>query len=153
MPTFSLPLLLSLPHSFCSRPTSLPDIPPAKMPKAGTLCSPFNCFRSCLGITATLAIQRFGTSQSLPQSLPIPSTYGIFTAGERASLREKRESIEFPLSQSLSRPCGQRTKLWLDRATIRFRFIGPNSCYTGSNSLLRPVLSSPAHALISLDMR
>jgi hypothetical protein len=42
--------------------------------------------------------------------------------------------------------------LWLDWATTRFRFIGPASCYTGSNSLLRPVLSSPAHGSISLAM-
>ena len=98
----SLPLLLSLPHSFCSRPTPLPDLPPAKMPSTGTLCSPFNCFRSCLGISWTLTIQRFGTSQSLLKSLPVLVIYGIVTAGERASLREKRESIDFPLSQSRS---------------------------------------------------
>jgi hypothetical protein len=43
--------------------------------------------------------------------------------------------------------------LWLDRATIQFRFIGPASRYTGSFRVFGPVLSSPAHALISLDMR
>jgi hypothetical protein len=43
--------------------------------------------------------------------------------------------------------------LWLDWATIQFRFFRPNSCYTGSFCVFGPVLSSPAHALMSLDMR
>jgi hypothetical protein len=35
--------------------------------------------------------------------------------------------------------------VWLDWARIRFRFFGHYESYTGSNSLERPVLSSPAH--------
>jgi hypothetical protein len=43
--------------------------------------------------------------------------------------------------------------IWLDWATIRFRFYQPNSGYTGSFCVFGPALSSPVHALISLDMR
>jgi hypothetical protein len=42
--------------------------------------------------------------------------------------------------------------VWLDRATIQFRFIGPNSGYTGSFCVFGPVLSSPAHGSPSLAM-
>jgi hypothetical protein len=42
--------------------------------------------------------------------------------------------------------------IWLDWATIRFRFIGPNSGYTGSFCVFGPVLSSPAHGSPSLAM-
>jgi hypothetical protein len=41
---------------------------------------------------------------------------------------------------------------WLDWATTRFRFYQPASRYTGSNLLLRPVLSSPAHGSPYLPM-
>jgi hypothetical protein len=43
--------------------------------------------------------------------------------------------------------------VWLDWATIRFRFFGPAATYTGGVCVFGPALSSPAHALISLDMR
>jgi hypothetical protein len=43
--------------------------------------------------------------------------------------------------------------IWLDRATIQFMFFGPASRGTGRFCVFGPVLSSPAHALISLDMR
>jgi hypothetical protein len=50
--------------------------------------------------------------------------------------------------------CGECShQLWLDRATTRFRFFRPASRYTGSFCVFGPALSSPAHALISLDMR
>jgi hypothetical protein len=42
--------------------------------------------------------------------------------------------------------------IWLDWATIQFRFIGPNSGYTGSFCVFGPVLSSPAHGAPSLPM-
>jgi hypothetical protein len=42
--------------------------------------------------------------------------------------------------------------LWLDWATIRFRFIGHCRTCTGSFCVFGPVLSSPAHAASSLDM-
>jgi hypothetical protein len=43
--------------------------------------------------------------------------------------------------------------LWLDWATIQFRFYQPASRYTGSFYVFGPALSSPAHAPIPLDMR
>jgi hypothetical protein len=43
-------------------------------------------------------------------------------------------------------------KVWLDRATIQFRCLRPNSGYTGSFCVFGPVLSSPAHGLPSLAM-
>jgi hypothetical protein len=55
----------------------------------------------------------------------------------------------FALAQTLS----DRLKVWLDWATIQFRFIGPAVRCTGSFCVFGPVLSSPAHASISLDMR
>jgi hypothetical protein len=42
--------------------------------------------------------------------------------------------------------------VWLDWATIRFRFFGPASRYTGSFCVFGPVLSSPAHGTSSLAM-
>jgi hypothetical protein len=42
--------------------------------------------------------------------------------------------------------------VWLDGATIQFRFFGHNSCYTGSFCVFGPVLSSPAHGSSSLTM-
>jgi hypothetical protein len=38
------------------------------------------------------------------------------------------------------------TKVWLDWATIQFRFFGHCRTYTGSFCVFGPVLSSPAHA-------
>jgi hypothetical protein len=46
----------------------------------------------------------------------------------------------------------ESARLWLDRARNRFRFYQPNSRYTGSFCVFGPVLSSPAHGLISLAM-
>jgi hypothetical protein len=43
-------------------------------------------------------------------------------------------------------------RLWLDRATIQFRFIGHAATYTESFCVFGPVLSSPAHASSSLAM-
>jgi hypothetical protein len=45
-----------------------------------------------------------------------------------------------------------KPKLWLDRATIRFRFYQPAATCTGSFCVFGPVLSSPAHGLIYLPM-
>jgi hypothetical protein len=42
--------------------------------------------------------------------------------------------------------------IWLDRATIQFRVLRPNSGYTGRFCVFGPVLSSAAHAAASLDM-
>jgi hypothetical protein len=42
--------------------------------------------------------------------------------------------------------------VWLDWATIRFRFLRPNSGYTGSFCVCGPALSSPAHGLPSIAM-
>jgi hypothetical protein len=42
--------------------------------------------------------------------------------------------------------------VWLDRATIQFRFYQPNSGYTWSFCVFGPVLSSPAHAPSYLAM-
>jgi hypothetical protein len=42
--------------------------------------------------------------------------------------------------------------VWLDWATIQFRFFGHAATYTGSFCVFGPVLSSPAHAAPSLDM-
>jgi hypothetical protein len=44
------------------------------------------------------------------------------------------------------------TWLWLDRATIQFRFYQPNSGYTGNFCVFGPVLSSPAHGAPYLAM-
>jgi hypothetical protein len=54
-------------------------------------------------------------------------------------------------SSGWRRPC-QRTSIWLDRATIQFRFLRPNSGYTGSFCVFGPALSSPAHGVTSLAM-
>jgi hypothetical protein len=43
-------------------------------------------------------------------------------------------------------------EVWLDWATIQFRFFRPASRYTGSFCVFGPVLSSPAHGVISLAM-
>jgi hypothetical protein len=40
--------------------------------------------------------------------------------------------------------------IWLDWATIQFRFIGHAATYIGSFCVFGPALSSPAHALPSL---
>jgi hypothetical protein len=45
-----------------------------------------------------------------------------------------------------------KSEIWLDRATIQFRFLRPASRYTGSFCVFGPVLSSPAHGLPSLAM-
>jgi hypothetical protein len=42
--------------------------------------------------------------------------------------------------------------IWLDRATIRFRVLRPNSGYTGSFCVFGSVLSSPAHGAPYLAM-
>jgi hypothetical protein len=42
--------------------------------------------------------------------------------------------------------------VWLDRATIQFRFIGPAARTTGRSRVFGPVLSSPAHGAASLAM-
>jgi hypothetical protein len=42
--------------------------------------------------------------------------------------------------------------IWLDRATIRFRFIGHCRTCTGSFCVFGPALSSPSHGSISLAM-
>jgi hypothetical protein len=42
--------------------------------------------------------------------------------------------------------------VWLDWATIQFRFYQPNSGYTGSFCVFGPVLSSPAHGAPYLAM-
>jgi hypothetical protein len=63
------------------------------------------------------------------------------------------DGIEVIILVKYSVPILVRHELWLDWATIQFRFFGPNSCYTGSFCVFGPVLSSPAHALMSLDMR
>jgi hypothetical protein len=44
-------------------------------------------------------------------------------------------------------PHTYRVVIWLDWATTRFRFIGPNSGYTGGFCVFGPVLSSPASCL------
>jgi hypothetical protein len=48
---------------------------------------------------------------------------------------------------------GRLAYVWLDRATIRFRFIGHYRTYIGSFCVFGPALSSPTHASISLAMR
>ena len=45
-----------------------------------------------------------------------------------------------------------KPKLWLDRATIRFRFYQPAATCTGSFCVFGPVLSSPAHGPPYLTM-
>jgi hypothetical protein len=42
--------------------------------------------------------------------------------------------------------------IWLDRATIRFRFYQHCQTYTGSFCVFGPVLSSPAHGAPYLPM-
>jgi hypothetical protein len=49
-------------------------------------------------------------------------------------------------------PLMSANNLWLDRATIRFRFFGHAATYTGSFCVFGPALSSPAHGVISLAM-
>jgi hypothetical protein len=47
---------------------------------------------------------------------------------------------------------GGHVPLWLDWATIQFRFFGPAARTTGRFCVFGPVLGSPAHGLISLAM-
>ena len=63
------------------------------------------------------------------------------------SQNQSQCSIEGARSENLE------LDLWLDRATIQFRFYQPNSGYTGSFCVFGPALSSPAHASIPLVMR
>jgi hypothetical protein len=62
----------------------------------------------------------------------------------------RRFMLAFPNSSAaitipFSPAKGWYVVIWLDWATIQFRFFGPASRYTGSFCVFGPVLSSPAH--------
>jgi hypothetical protein len=68
--------------------------------------------------------------------------------GLQCSARALFRAAPFKIKNDTHRIFG----LWLDWATIQFRFIGPAARTTGSFCVFGPVLSSPAHGSPSLTM-
>jgi hypothetical protein len=71
---------------------------------------------------------------------------------EAAVIQAKLDKLRLPALGEVCKAQKKDSEVLLDWATIQFRFIGPNSGYTGSFCVFGPVLSSPAHAAASLDM-
>jgi hypothetical protein len=64
-----------------------------------------------------------------------------------------RKAVEFSRKYlGLKLPETGEHEVWLDRATIQFRFLRHCRTYTGNFCVFGPVLSSPAHGSPSLPM-
>jgi hypothetical protein len=121
--------------------------------KALFLATPYEQFNSLFWIDRQDAMRVIYFERCCPEQRPRGAGGAALVAPKQARSPPRATPAVTPETAKSPRE-GERVPphLWLDWATIRFRFIGPNSGYIGSFCVFGPVLSSPAHGTSSLAM-